>query len=171
MENGIRELQEDDLADMALVEKGPTMALKDVLPQLRKERGMTQEDLAAKLYITRQAVSRWETGETTPGIDMIKLIAVTLDVPVVHLIDMPEHYCQSCGMILSDASECGSNEDGSANPDYCKWCYEDGGYVDQKTMEQMIEECAPMMAEHLGWSVDQCASLMGAVLPNLTRWK
>ena len=62
MENGIRELQEDDLADMALVEKGPTMALKDVLPQLRKERGMTQEDLAAKLYITRQAVSRWETG-------------------------------------------------------------------------------------------------------------
>lgn len=43
------------------------MALKDVLPGLRRERGLTQEQLAKRLYITRQAVSRWETGETTPG--------------------------------------------------------------------------------------------------------
>ena len=37
------------------------MAIKDVLPKLRRERGLTQEDLAHKLFITRQAVSRWET--------------------------------------------------------------------------------------------------------------
>lgn len=61
-------------------EKGAGMAIKDVLPRLRRERGLTQEDLAKKLFITRQAVSRWETGETAPGIDMTKLIAVTLDV-------------------------------------------------------------------------------------------
>ena len=43
-------------------EEGAGMAIKDVLPRLRRERGLTQEDLAKKLFITRQAVSRWETG-------------------------------------------------------------------------------------------------------------
>ena len=67
--------------------------LKDALAQARRERGLTQEELAARLFITRQAVSRWETGATEPGIDMIKLIARELDVPVTRLLDMPEHYC------------------------------------------------------------------------------
>ena len=53
------------------------MAIKDVLPTIRQERGLTQQQLAEKLYVTRQAVSRWETGETAPGIDMIKLLADT----------------------------------------------------------------------------------------------
>ena len=65
------------------------MAIKDVLPQMRKERGLTQEELARRLYVTRQAVSRWETGETTPSIDMAKLIALALDVPVMRLLDLP----------------------------------------------------------------------------------
>lgn len=43
--------------------------LKDALAQTRRERGLTQEELAARLFITRQAVSRWETGATEPGID------------------------------------------------------------------------------------------------------
>ena len=67
------------------------MAMKDVLPRLRRERNLTQEDLARKLFITRQAVSRWETGETTPGIDMTKLIATVLNVPVSELLEMPDH--------------------------------------------------------------------------------
>ena len=73
------------------------MPIKDVLPQVRREKGMTQEQLARKLFVTRQAVSRWENGETTPSIDMTKLIAVALDVPVMRLLDMPqEHSCQWC---------------------------------------------------------------------------
>lgn len=51
------------------------MAIKDVLPLLRHERGMTQEELASKLFVTRQAVSRWENGDTAPNIDMTKLLA------------------------------------------------------------------------------------------------
>lgn len=66
------------------------MALKDVLPGLHCERGLTQEQLAKRLFITRQALSRWETGETTPGIDMPKLIARELDVPITELLEMPE---------------------------------------------------------------------------------
>ena len=42
------------------------MDTKDVLYRLRTGKGLSQEELAEKLFVTRQAVSRWETGETTP---------------------------------------------------------------------------------------------------------
>ncbi len=117
--------------------------LKDALVQARRERGLTQEELAARLYITRQAVSRWETGATEPGIDMIKLTARELDVPVT---------------------------DGTETDDFCRWCYDEGAYTYETTMEEMIEDCAPRMAQNMDWSVDECASLLGAILPNLRRW-
>ena len=152
-------------------EKGAGMAIKDVLPRLRRERGLTQEDLAKKLFITRQAVSRWETGETAPGLDMTKLIAVTLDVPVTELLEMPEHYCQSCGMMFTAPDQHGHEADGTEVEDFCRWCYDDGAYTYETTMEDMIEDCAPRMAEAMGWTVDESASLLGAVLPTLKRWK
>ena len=152
-------------------EKGAGMAIKDVLPRLRRERGLTQEDLAKKLFITRQAVSRWETGETAPGIDMTKLIAVTLDVPVTELLEMPEHYCQSCGMMFTAPDQHGHEADGTEVEDFCRWCYDDGAYTYETTMEAMIEDCAPRMAEAMDWTVDESASLLGAVLPTLKRWK
>lgn len=152
-------------------EKGAGMAIKDVLPRLRRERGLTQEDLAKKLFITRQAVSRWETGETAPGIDMTKLIAVTLDVPVTELLEMLEHYCQSCGMMFTAPDQHGHEADGTEVEDFCRWCYDDGAYTYETTMEDMIEDCAPRMAEAMDWTVDESASLLGAVLPTLKRWK
>lgn len=152
-------------------EKGAGMAIKDVLLRLRRERRLTQEDLAKKLFITRQAVSRWETGETAPGIDMTKLIAVTLDVPVTELLEMPEHYCQSCGMMFTAPDQHGHEADGTEVEDFCRWCYDDGAYTYETTMEDMIEDCAPRMAEAMGWTVDESASLLGAVLPTLKRWK
>lgn len=152
-------------------EKGAGMAIKDVLSRLRRERGLTQEDLAKKLFITRQAVSRWETGETAPGIDMTKLIAVTLGVPVTELLEMPEHYCQSCGMMFTAPDQHGHEADGTEVKDFCRWCYDDGAYTYETTMEDMIEDCAPRMAEAMGWTVDESASLLGAVLPTLKRWK
>ena len=144
--------------------------LKDALAQLRRERGLTQEELAARLYITRQAVSRWETGATEPSIDMIKLIARELEVPVMQLLDMPERYCQSCGMMFTGPDQHGHEADGTETVDFCRWCYDRGAYTYETTMEEMIEDCAPRMAEHMGWSVDECASLLGAILPNLRRW-
>ena len=144
--------------------------LKDALAQLRRERGLTQEELASRLYITRQAVSRWETGATEPSIDMIKLIARELEVPVMRLLDMPEHYCQSCGMMFTGPDQHGHEADGTETEDFCRWCYDQGAYTYETTMEEMIEDCAPRMAEYMGWSVDECASLLGAILPNLRRW-
>lgn len=91
--------------------------LKDVLAQTQRERGLTQEELAARLCITRQAVSRWETGATEPGIDMIKLIARELDIPVTRLLDMPEHYCQSCGMMFTGPDQHGHEACGTVADD------------------------------------------------------
>ena len=146
------------------------LMLKDALSRLRRERGLTQEELARRLYITRQAVSRWETGATEPGIDMIKLIARELDVPVTALLDMPEHHRQSCGMMFVAPDQHGHEADGSEVGDLCRWCYDDGAYVEDVTMDEMIEDCAPRMAKAMGWTADEAASLLGAVLPTLRRW-
>lgn len=147
------------------------MAISDSIAAARRARGLTQEDLARRLFVTRQAVSRWECGETTSGIDMIKLIARELDVPITSLLEMPEHYCQSCGMMFTEPGQIAHEADGSENPNYCKWCYENGSYTYETTMDDMIEECAPRMAEHMGWTRDEVTSLLGAVLPTLDRWK
>ncbi|WP_291289482.1 TipAS antibiotic-recognition domain-containing protein [Enorma sp.] len=145
--------------------------LKDALARLRRERGLTQEELARRLYITRQAVSRWEVGATEPSIDMLKLIARELDVPVTELLDMPEHYCQSCGMMFTAPGQHGHEADGSEAEDFCRWCYENGVYTYETSMDETIEDCAPRMAEAMGWTVDEAASLLGAVLPTLRRWR
>lgn len=146
------------------------MAFGETLAELRSELGITQEDLARRLFVTRQAVSRWERGDTTPGIDMLKLIAVTLGVPVTRLLDMPGVFCESCGMIISEESQLGSNADGSINGDFCKWCYEKGAFTEDVTLDEMIEDCAPRLAKNMGTSLDEAVSLMGAVLPTLERW-
>ena len=147
------------------------MAIKDVLPQIRKDRGLTQEELAAKLYVTRQAVSRWENGETTPNIDMTKLLANVLQVPVSCLLETPEHFCQSCGMPIFNPSMQGSEADGSLSEDYCSHCYRDGAFTYETDLDSMIEACAPILVRETGVSHDEAVSLMGAMLPNLKRWK
>ena len=147
------------------------MAIKDILPKLREERGLTQQELASKLYVTRQAVSRWETGETTPNIDMTKLLAVTLNVPVGVLLEMPEHFCQSCGMPIADPTIQGTEADGGLSPDYCRWCYQGGSFTYETDLDNMIEGCVPFMMKETGMDLDQAVSLMGAILPNLKRWK
>ena len=148
------------------------MTVKEALPALRKEKGITQEELARKLFVTRQAVSRWENGETTPSIDMAKLIATALDVPVMRVLDLPqEPACQCCGTPFSVPNmDKGTDADGSVNPDYCKWCY-DGGTFASETMDDVIEKSAPYLVEASGMSLDEAVSFMGALLPTLGRWK
>ena len=55
--------------------------------------------------------------------------------------------------------------------EFCRWCYDNGDYTYETDMESMIEECAPRMAEAMGWTLDESVSLLGAILPNLKRWK
>lgn len=150
------------------------MAVGELLPKLREEHGLTQQQLADRLYVTRQAVSRWERGETRPGIDMLKLIAATLDVPVTLLLEMPPEgaFCQSCGMYLTRDEDRAHAADGTPSDEWCTWCVkEDGSYATDCTMEEMIEFCAPMMAQANDVAPDEAISLMGVVLPQLKRWR
>lgn len=54
---------------------------------------------------------------------------------------MEQKFCQSCGMPLTDNDK-GINADGSRNDDYCNYCYMNGRFTQDFTMEQMIEHCA-----------------------------
>ena len=90
------------------------MSIGEIISAAREAQGMTQSDLAGKVFVTRQAVSRWETGATTPGVDMCKLLAAALDVPVTRLLEMPpEPCCQSCGLPLDEETDYGSEADGT----------------------------------------------------------
>lgn len=100
---------------------------------------------------------------------MMKLIAAVTGEPLSHLLEMPEHYCESCGMYLTP-DDYGTDASGKKTDHYCKWCYEQGEYTYETTMEAMIEDCAPRLAENTGMTLDEAVSLMGAVLPQLERW-
>ena len=81
------------------------METKDVLLVLRNRNGFSQEELAKKVYVTRQAVSRWETGETVPNTETLKLLSKLFDVSINTLLGSPRQLvCQCCGMPLDDAS-------------------------------------------------------------------
>ena len=62
------------------------MEVKDILLNLRKSNNLTQDEMAKKLFVTRQAVSRWENGETIPNVDTLKLISNIFDISINSLI-------------------------------------------------------------------------------------
>jgi len=105
------------------------METKEIIRELRAKHGLSQEELAQRVYVTRQAVSRWENGETVPGIETLKLLSKEFDVSINTLLGAPKtQYCECCGMQLEDG--CISHEkNGFLNEEYCKWCYADGEYT------------------------------------------
>ena len=145
------------------------METKDILLDLRTQKGLSQEELAEKVFVTRQAVSRWENGETTPSIDTLKLLSKLYDVSINTLVGAPRQLiCQCCGMPLDDSTISREN-DGSFNEEYCKWCYSDGVFK-YSSKEELIEFCVEHMASE-SWPAEQVRAHMEAVVPNLEHWK
>ena len=108
------------------------MEMKDVLKKLREKNSLTQEQMAKRVMVTRQAVSRWETGETQPNTDTLKLLSQEFEVSVNTLLGSPPQLiCQCCGMPLNEDAFISREKDGSYNEDYCKWCYAEGKFVYQ----------------------------------------
>ena len=105
------------------------METKDILLELRAKNGLSQDELAEKVFVTRQAVSRWENGETIPNTETLKLLSRLFNVSINTLLGSPrELVCECCGMPIDDCNISREN-DGLFNENYCKWCYADGEYT------------------------------------------
>lgn len=117
------------------------METRKVILELRTKRGLSQDELAEKVMVTRQAVSRWENGETVPNTETLKLLSKEFDVSII-----------------------GRDSDGSLNEDYCKWCYADGTYT-YSDMDELIDVCVRNMVSE-NFTEEQARSYMKELLPN-----
>ena len=145
------------------------MNTKDILYELRTRSGLSQDELAEKVFVTRQAVSRWENGETIPNTETLKLLSNIFNVSINTLLGSPHPLiCQCCGMPLEDAI-LGRNRDGSLNEEYCQWCYADGTYT-YSDMDDLISVCIPHMVKQ-GFTEEQAREYMQQTLPTLDYWK
>ena len=145
------------------------METKNIILELRTKHGLSQEELAEKVFVTRQAVSRWENGETVPNTETLKLLSKLFDVSINTLLGSPrELICQCCGMPLEDSS-ISREKDGIFNEDYCKWCYADGEYM-YHDMDDLIEVCVKNMASE-AFPSEQARAYLREMLPKLDYWK
>ena len=152
------------------------METKDMILNLRKDLGLSQDEFAEKLFVTRQAVSRWENGETIPNIDTLKLIAETFHVSVDHLLGRPAGLCQSCGMTLEKDSDKGTELDGSKSEEYCTFCSQHGKFTEDISMEELIEHNLQHLDEWnesagLHLTEQEARMQLMEFLPTLKRWK
>ena len=145
------------------------MNTENVIYQLRIKSGLSQDDLAEKVFVTRQAVSRWENGETVPNTETLKLLSRLFNVSINTLLGSPNQLvCQCCGMPMDD-SIIGRDQDGALNEHYCRWCYADGTFT-YSNMDDLIDVCVENMVKQ-GFTEEQARDYLGQTLPRLDYWK
>ena len=145
------------------------METKDIIYDLRSKINMSQEEVAQKVFVTRQAVSRWETGETVPNTETLKLLSNLFNVSINTLLGSPrELRCQCCGMPIDDGIM-SREPDGEFNEEFCKWCYSDGKYT-YSDMNTLIDFCSEHMANE-SFSAEQARQYLTAMLPGLKYWR
>lgn len=88
---------------------------------------------------------------------------------------METKFCQSCGMPLQKNEELGTNHDGSKNEEYCCYCYKDGAFTMDCTMDQMIDHCVQFVDEFnkdadLHYTKEEAVANMKLFFPTLKRW-
>ena len=85
---------------------------------------------------------------------------------------MNHTFCQSCGMPMDDPALRGTERDGTPSPHYCKYCYQNGAFTGDMTMEQMIDFCVPMTVQaNPGMTEEQARARMRRFFPTLLRWR
>lgn len=145
------------------------METKEVLLELRKQHHLTQDELADRVFVTRQAVSKWESGESVPNTETLKILSKLFDVSINTLLGSPRKLiCQCCGMPLDDSS-ISKEPDGAFNEEYCKWCYADGDFV-YKDVDVLIS----FLAEHMSnqnWPKEQAEAYFKENIPKLSYWQ
>lgn len=88
---------------------------------------------------------------------------------------MEMKFCQSCGMPLQKQEELGTNQDGSINEEYCCYCFKDGAFTVDCTMEDMIQHCAGFVDEFnkdsdVSYTKEEAIANMRLYFPKLKRW-
>lgn len=79
-------------------------------------------------------------------------------------------FCQCCGMPMEGANY-GKEKDWTLSEDYCEYCYADGEFTTQCTMDEMIEQCVPFCVEaDPTITEEQARASMKAYFPTLKRW-
>lgn len=86
---------------------------------------------------------------------------------------MNNNFCQCCGMPMGDTDEMyGLNADGSKNKDYCSYCFKDGKFTFNGSMDELIEFCIPnVTSANKGMTDEQARNMMKSFFPTLKRWK
>ena len=88
---------------------------------------------------------------------------------------MENMYCQSCGMPLTKEEETATNKDGSLMHDYCIYCYKEGAFTSDISMEEMIDVSLVHMKEifkdNPDFSEQEALNKMRGFFPELKRWK
>ncbi len=86
---------------------------------------------------------------------------------------MEQKFCQSCGMPMGTGEDLyGTEANGSKSEDYCSYCYENGQFTFNGSMEEMIEICVPPMVENNhSMNAEQARGMMNQFFPLLKRWK
>ena len=147
------------------------MKMQEMLKGLREQHGLTQEQMAQRLLVTRQAVSRWENGETQPNTDTLKLLSKEFGVSINTLLGSPRVlFCQCCGMPLSEDELISREPDGSMNEDYCKWCYADGRFV-YESKDSLLDFLVQHMPNPDAKSDAERRAFLDAQLSQLKHWK
>ena len=147
------------------------MEIRDILKNLREKQHLTQEQLAERVMVSRQAVSRWENGETQPNTDTLKLLSKEFGVSINTLLGSPRQLiCQCCGMPLSEDSMISREPDGSYNEEYCKWCYSDGAFA-YESKDALIEFLISHMPNPENAPEEVRRSQYDLYLSQLKHWK
>lgn len=89
---------------------------------------------------------------------------------------MEQKFCQSCAMPMNDAASMGTNADQRKNEEYCCYCYKDGAFTADCSMDEMIEHCAQYVEEFNKDSEqkltrEEAITQMKMYFPQLKRWK
>lgn len=144
------------------------METREILTKLRRENNLTQNELAEKAFVTRQAVSKWESGESVPNTETLKLLSKLFNVSINTLLGSPQKLiCQCCGMPLDDSTT-SKEPDGTFNEEYCKWCYTDGDFI-YKDINQLID----FLTEHMSndnFPKEQARAYFEEQIPKLRHW-
>lgn len=144
------------------------METKEAIRELRVRSGMTQDELAERLHVTRQAVSRWETGKTVPDTALLAAIAAAFSVSVDRVLGLRQDaVCQCCGMPL-DGATVSTEPGGGINDEFCRWCYADGQFT-YSDMDSLIA----FVVEHFATPdcpPEQMRAYMQEKLPQLRYW-